>query len=68
MNNADGFDFVVGVSPQARFNSVGVCTTAPIAFNELGLNTQLAGHFVPQGSKVTGLIHQDAVAFFDRVD
>ena len=65
MHNADRFNLMTGVSFETLFNLGRIDSMAPTLCsrhtNELGLNPQTICQFIPQSSKVSGLVHQDQI-------
>ena len=68
VHHAHRLDRVAGVPLQTRFDFFRHCRAAPVAFNELGLETHLGSNVFPQCGEVAGLVHQHRVAGRQRID
>ena len=68
MDDADRLDLVPAIFGQAGLDRGRVGPVAPIAGQELNLQTQPLGYLTPQRSEVAGLAHHHPVAGRQRVD
>ena len=68
MDDADGLDPVAGVAGEPFFDGVRIGAPAPIARQEIHLETQPLGEPAPEDGELPGLVHQDPVAGGQRVD
>jgi hypothetical protein len=67
VNHADGADGVRLVLAQLRFDCGRIGTSAPVGGEQLDLQSELAGHLLPQAGEMAGLDHQHLVARRQRV-
>ena len=68
VDDAHRLDASLGVIRQMRFDLVGVDAMAPVTGQKDDVEPELLGELFPQGRKVPGLDHEDAVARRQRVD
>ena len=62
VHDTNCLDLVRLVVSQPSFDCLGVSATAPVAFNELGLEAKLFSQLLPQRGEVPCLKHQDLVS------
>src|ERR1700693_915003 len=68
VNYHHGFETMIFVVRQTRFNIGRHCATAPVAVEVFHLDTEIFSYLAPEPREVAGLEHQYAVARRECVD
>src|SRR5438552_3653267 len=67
MHNAHGFDLLIAIVSEPRFDDLRIDAMTPIARNEIDIETKLRSDLTPQDGELARLEHQDAIARRQRI-